>query len=500
MQRFDERNKDGHKGPIKPKWIWLAVGVFMCFIAFLTGFDLYASYQAVIKDAQKQAQTNSFLVSEWIRESFSTPKYIVRDVGHSLLSKPLKVLDSKLESKNIQNYLKSRVSRDSGILHLSVLNKDCQLINTSLDNKALINRIISSDCQQIQGDYQGEFYISRLLLSDTQQMHISISYAVHNAQKQRIGYVLLGLELAMFQQWLERIQEENMVFSLFDFEQKLLARKPKVVDRIGLKLENKKLADFIQSEQLELLTFRLKSPIDGIDRIWNFRKIPGFPFVIVIGIQTNLTLSAWQIKLVYYLLGNIALFLAIGFAAREFIFAQSSASKMEKLAMIDPLTGLANRRKFYEIARLRLNDRWRNKQSLSLILIDIDHFKRINDKFGHDVGDEVLKKFADTVKEQMRATDLLARWGGEEFVLLLPDTSYFDASRLAERLREKIQACEMLPNHEITISLGVVIYQEPESLTALLKRADEYLYLAKEQGRNRVISKEGDWEVKDSIA
>jgi len=165
-----------------------------------------------------------------------------------------------------------------------------------------------------------------------------------------------------------------------------------------------------------------------------------------------------------------------------------------ELAVTDPLTGLHNRR--YMIGQLDALAQRSAKGGapVACLLLDIDHFKKINDSFGHDVGDEVLREFAVRLASNVRAIDLPCRYGGEEFVTIMPDTSLDDAGRIAERIRRYIsgspfrvaQGSELLT---VTISIGVsVMVSEKDTPDALLKRADEALYEAKAAGRNRVIA------------
>jgi diguanylate cyclase (GGDEF)-like protein len=129
------------------------------------------------------------------------------------------------------------------------------------------------------------------------------------------------------------------------------------------------------------------------------------------------------------------------------------------------------------------------RKPLSLLLLDIDHFKRFNDDFGHAVGDQVLALVAQTVEKSLRPTDLAARYGGEELVVILPETPLEGARIAAERVRAAIGASK-LPSvpRQITISIGAATLAEGQNAEELLKCADERLYLAKERGRNRVES------------
>jgi diguanylate cyclase (GGDEF)-like protein len=164
-----------------------------------------------------------------------------------------------------------------------------------------------------------------------------------------------------------------------------------------------------------------------------------------------------------------------------------------QLASKDPLTGAYNRRTFIDLAEKELARARRFDTPMSLILLDIDHFKRINDSYGHLVGDHVLQRFADLVRGQMRAEDVLVRYGGEEFCLLLPDIPGPGAVTLAGRIRTAVCKEPLLVDGieiALTTSAGVAarIDEGPEGLDRLIGRADEALYMAKNRGRNRVAA------------
>ncbi|MBT3391551.1 MAG: diguanylate cyclase [Chloroflexi bacterium] len=172
--------------------------------------------------------------------------------------------------------------------------------------------------------------------------------------------------------------------------------------------------------------------------------------------------------------------------------------RMYELAMHDELTGLWNRRAFYTHAQSELERSERMVHALSILLLDIDHFKLVNDRYGHLVGDRALIMLAETITKNLRSYDRAGRWGGEEFIILLPETSLNEAVEIAERLRIQVMNAR-LPVHVedqdnfddelgIEISLGVATLNlgSAVSLDQLFDAADEMLYLAKRQGRNRV--------------
>jgi two-component system cell cycle response regulator len=176
-------------------------------------------------------------------------------------------------------------------------------------------------------------------------------------------------------------------------------------------------------------------------------------------------------------------------------FLRNNLDHSLELAVTDQLTGLHNRRYMTGQLGALVNRAVRGGDPVSALMIDIDHFKKINDSFGHDIGDEVLREFAVRLASNVRAVDLPCRYGGEEFMVIMPDTSIADAERIAERIRLHVAGSpfrvaggnELLT---VTISIGVAAtLGEGDHAEALLKRADEAVYEAKAAGRNKVIAK-----------
>ncbi len=166
--------------------------------------------------------------------------------------------------------------------------------------------------------------------------------------------------------------------------------------------------------------------------------------------------------------------------------------ELEKLAITDGLTGLANHRTFQERLVREISRAERFQQELSLIILDIDHFKQVNDRYGHQVGDQVLRSVGNTLQDQLRKMDFVARYGGEEFAVIMPQTRKSEAIRIAERLRESTAQGRFLkaePDRSITISLGIAEYpSDATEPSVLVEKADRALYISKEQGRDRVTA------------
>lgn len=169
---------------------------------------------------------------------------------------------------------------------------------------------------------------------------------------------------------------------------------------------------------------------------------------------------------------------------------QKADEQMAQLATTDFLTGLVNRRAFFEQAETARMLSLRLHKPIALLMLDIDHFKQLNDRFGHAAGDEALVAFAATARAILREHDIMGRLGGEEFALALPGTDMAGALLAAERLRRAVNAAPVLfscgAQHGMTVSIGAVVIEPNETLTAALARADHGLYAAKSGGRDRV--------------
>jgi diguanylate cyclase len=183
---------------------------------------------------------------------------------------------------------------------------------------------------------------------------------------------------------------------------------------------------------------------------------------------------------------------------------QEATSELEQLrreldhakvqATLDALTGIANRRAFDEALAQALQDRDAGSPGPSVLMIDLDHFKQINDRYGHVFGDTVLKSVAQAIRSCVKGRDLVARWGGEEFVVLLPSTPLAGALTLAEQIRATIAAARIRRSNtaesvgSITVSVGVAVWHDGEAAERVVERADLALYRSKSGGRNQVMA------------
>ncbi|MCL2708247.1 MAG: GGDEF domain-containing protein [Defluviitaleaceae bacterium] len=163
-------------------------------------------------------------------------------------------------------------------------------------------------------------------------------------------------------------------------------------------------------------------------------------------------------------------------------------AELDNLAKIDPLTGCYNRRYLYEHCNELIPSSSESETALCVFIIDIDFFKQINDTHGHSVGDTILKLMVHLIRMAIRINDLLIRYGGEEFVILLPNCGIEIASQIAERIRSLVEGNRNRENVHFTVSIGIAELRLGEDMESLIRRADENMYIAKNTGRNRVVA------------
>ncbi len=188
------------------------------------------------------------------------------------------------------------------------------------------------------------------------------------------------------------------------------------------------------------------------------------------------------------LLGVFVLLAAVSHTQAQLLNEAEDA--LRQIASTDALTGLFNRRSFTELIQRETARSQRSGRPLTLCLCDIDFFKRVNDTYGHAAGDHVLKTLSDLLRTALRDGDFVARWGGEEFVILWPETDALVAQQISERLREMVAACHISFEGKVipvSLTLGIAQFSGDEKWPAVVARADEALYRGKAEGRNRVV-------------
>jgi len=238
--------------------------------------------------------------------------------------------------------------------------------------------------------------------------------------------------------------------------------------------QDSQLIEYSQSDESFLLTKKYIAELDL--------------YLIVEAKMNNFTQS---VKEAFYFNILVSILITLLITTIVILYVRKIHSKLNVLASNDTLTGLPNRRTFSNQLAQFISLKAHNQQNFSLVFIDVDDFKMVNDTQGHDVGDNILITIASVLKSTIRHTDFIARWGGEEFIILLGDTRLKDAQLIAEQLRKNIEGNTDLLQHaknKITISLGVTQAKDSDDADSLFKRVDHALYQAKTTGKNKVAT------------
>jgi len=322
--------------------------------------------------------------------------------------------------------------------------------------------------------------------ADKTSLTIFINYRIYDYSGNYIGVIGVGLAV-------------EAVNTLIDTYQNRYGREVFFTDREGqvtLRSKDYDGPDNIRkiSGLSKIATQILTTPSNSIEyqengkkMYLNSRLVPEFNWYLIVQQQEDVA----ETRIQHTLLGNLAISLVISMIILFLVNLTIGGyqRRLEAMATTDKLTGVANRQVFEMLFSQAYRSSKRRDNPLSAIIFDIDHFKQVNDSYGHPTGDVVLKTLAQGVKNQIRESDILFRWGGEEFVVLLPECSVQKAQQLAEKIRQNVEALVVTfagKSLSVTISLGVAELTREGDAEDLIERADKALYRAKDKGRNRV--------------
>ncbi len=309
-----------------------------------------------------------------------------------------------------------------------------------------------------------------------------------------LGGALAAFHLAEFQRWIQSFPlGEHDVLAVADSDALIVAHNPPLsgdVDKRIISLED--MPNFgLQRSSASLIAV---SPLDGRTRVYGLSKAENIPLLCIVGFDLHDSLNEWRRRAWQLSCGFLGMMLLYALALREHLLTLRQWDRMRYLAAMDPLTGVANRRQLVLCGEEELARNRRYHGQMSLVMVDIDRFKSINDRWGHATGDRVIQAVAGAMVEITREQDVVGRLGGEEFLLILTETDGQGAIVTAERLRESIQNMDSVTSDDnqavhFTISVGVTTYCRGDTTFAgMLGRADKALYAAKNAGRNQVVA------------
>ena len=503
---------------------------FCLLIVVMAAWEIKRIHQDVYARTAVRLQNDALLVSEWVKGAFQTSDYLLRDVVANF---PLSELDPQ------------RVSAEQRALWVGWLDAKRQTLphahSLGLFSPACIRRYTHDARFQSYFDASERHYcvmlrqypaiesvVSPMVMSNFGRYAVTQARRIPGPGPMGDGFVVIGLDTTMFSGLLDRIDTgSNGVITLIDYRQQVVARKPALAGVIGKTLDSPMIQAFIDGN-VDVSVGRRISQLDGQPQLGVLRRVEGLPLIVYQGEHDRIWLQdwyarAWRIVLAALLLIVIASLLLRGhwtqlalatrlerdIAERQQLEDELKANEqalrqardgaeaanrelqlvnaqLSSLATTDTLTGAWNRRHFEQELQRELIQSQRYAEPLSLLMFDIDHFKAVNDRYGHPVGDTVLVGLTRLVQRNLRAADTLARWGGEEFVIMMPHCDADEAVGLAEKLRALLALQTFETVGQVTASFGVTQCRPEDSPQSWLKRADLALYQAKAEGRNAV--------------
>lgn len=331
---------------------------------------------------------------------------------------------------------------------------------------------------EINLDYNSNF---------TDNLIMFINFKIYDDKQKFLGATGVGIEVSYIDEMLDMFKKKYNLDVMFINQagEVVLSKESK---HINSHLSEMKVLrnykDAITAKDANMFEYEKNND----DYIMQTKYIPELGVYLMV--EACIDDFADKAKSVFYFNLAISLFFTIIFALIIIFILKSYHKKLEKLADFDELTNIPNRRKFNEEFERLFSLHQRDGRPISLLFLDVDNFKSINDNIGHQAGDEVLRITSKILRKNIRKTDLLARWGGEEFIIAFIDTNINVAFDISQKIREAIAQDQELKNitsYSVTASFGLTACSNTDSVDSVISRADDAMYQAKQSGKNRVV-------------
>ena len=483
------------------KSVLLGAALFLL-VTGLLGIYLHFAYEQDKRAVEERVSRTSFLIGEWVRGAFLASDYVLRDIVSQIPVTELRYPHpDPVRQAELTDFLVSKLKTLPFAVGVGLADKHCIITHTwSPPPRPSVLGFDGSSrewCRMLRDKPQLESFVTNAMMSTTGKKTVLQMRRYPLSIEGRTGLAGVSVEFDFFANWLEKISVDRLgIVAIFDLNRVLLARKPALPEQLGESVKSSELDAFLASGDSDRLVSAL-SPVDGEKRMYSVRKVEGLPFVIVVGEAESVWLASWWQGVWVALagLGLVGLMVALSLHYYWIVLRQSEELALK--ANTDQLTGVVSRRHFTELAAREIHRARRHGIPVGLMLLDVDHFKEINDRHGHAVGDQALVAVAETCRNSLRDIDILARLGGDEFIVLLPEIPAADVALLAERIRQAISETHFETSKgspiTLTTSIGVAhgVGETTPDLNELLEQADALLYRSKQSGRNIVSTKEG---------
>jgi len=480
------------KGRSRELAIYGVLFLTLLVIALWLGVDLTDGRDRIIAERTEIAIQKSQFMSQWFGTTLLTTDYVIRGINDKVDASSL--ADAGPERiTTLSAWLAQKMASIPDVAGLGIYDANCVFV-ASADSQRNGFRSNTRDCVERPPKFEDKLHIQYMPTQKSASKRPVILLTRHQISPdgQLRGGTLAVIDLEFAQQWLNTFAVgAHDVLAVVDTDGTLLARNPPLPEAIGKRAPTPDSQPRFGEDRFSA-GFLALSPLDGRRLIFGMSKIEHIPIEVIVGFDLASTLAEWQRRAWQLTGGYVALVLLSLLVLREHLTALGQREEMRHLAATDALTGVANRRHFVETGTNEVRRALRYGNKLAVLMVDIDHFKVINDSWGHPTGDRVIQALAEAMVASVRDQDRVGRLGGEEFAILLPETDWDGASLLAERLRSVIQEAKAVTAADgtivrFTISIGVTVIADAKSFEDLMGRADRALYQAKEGGRNRVV-------------
>lgn len=465
-------------------------------IVLAQGLTLWRSYWATWSLASVSAENVLNTVAANIERNLSIIDLSVRGAVDAFGADGVRDLAPELR----RSVLFDRAASARYLGQLVILDRNGDIVEASGSLQPPKTNLADRDYFTAQTNGQSGLYVSapfRSRLRDNDPS-IALSRRISGPDGSFEGVVLAALRLAFFQSLLDTVNlGTESAIAITRTDGTIILRSPATdgTGNSGLNVAASPVFQRMIARASE--PFSQRSQLDGINRYYLHTMIGEFPLLLSVGISPDAAMAEWTESALISSALTVAMCVLLIVVVRALRLAlmrsQEVEAQLKILAVTDELTGVPNRRAFDLALGSEIRRAARNRLSLAVLLIDVDHFKRINDRFGHAVGDVALARIAREISRCIRRPgDFAARYGGEEFVVILPATEAGGASFLAERMRLTIASMEPCPGEpslgKVTVSIGVAaaLVHPSSSGAELVTWADRALYEAKGAGRNRV--------------
>ena len=460
--------------------------------------DFWQGHQRILEDASRLATQQSQFMSRSFADTFLAADYVMRDViGRTDVATDLFYPNPDVSRLHrLETMLREKAQTVPALEDLNLFNGECRFV--AFAKRAFHGRKSSqSFCASLKVEPGQQIHAQYLpaSMSMSKRAVIVMSRTVGSPEGRLLFGAMVVLDLEYAQNWITGFTaDQHDVLAIIDnTDGTLLAHNPPLPETIGRRIPapaNQLPLDAVTS----VASFTARSPLDARERIFGMSKPDRFPFVVLVGFDKSRLLAGWQRRAWQSGAGFVVLVLLTVLVLRTNLITLRQREEMRKLATTDALTGIANRRHLMQMGEDEVARTVRYGNPLSVLLLDIDRFKSVNDTWGHPAGDCVIRELANVMRSLLRKQDVCGRLGGEEFVLILPETDLPGARIIAERLRTTVQESAVVVADggdaiEVTVSIGIATMKPGDaSFEAVLGRADKAVYQAKAEGRNRVAA------------